>query len=129
MAAKPQEHHRRSIRLPGYDYSQAEAYFVTLVTHERLSLFGEIVGEDMRLNGLGQIVQEEWCRTPTIRPEIELDAFQVMPNHIHGILVIQESPINVVEDSKTFGHTVGAHGREGRTPTPYPFASPVHWGQ
>jgi REP element-mobilizing transposase RayT len=54
-------------------------------------MFGEIVGEEMRLNKLGEIVQEEWFRTAEIREDVELDEFVVMPNHIHGIIVLIES--------------------------------------
>jgi putative transposase len=84
----PKIHHRRSIRLAGYDYTQAGAYFVTLVTWQRDCLFGEVIAGEMRLNDFGKIVQEEWERTAIIRPNIELGAHMVMPNHFHGILMI-----------------------------------------
>jgi putative transposase len=77
-----------SIRLQGYDYTQDGAYFVTLCTHQRALLFGDVVGDDMELNTLGCIVLEEWERTATLRPYIELDAFVIMPNHLHGIIII-----------------------------------------
>jgi len=82
--------HRHSIRLPGYDYSAEGSYFITLVTHEREHLFGEIVDGEMRLNEFGKIVREEWERSTMSRKEIELDMdeFVVMPNHIHGIVHI-----------------------------------------
>jgi putative transposase len=79
---------RRSIRLQGYDYSQAGAYFVTLCIQNRECLFGDIVNGEMRLNEAGRIVAEEWLKTAEIRDEIELDEWVVMPNHFHGILVI-----------------------------------------
>ncbi len=91
-------HHRRSIRLPGYDYSQPGAYFVTIVTQAREALFGEVVEGQMLLSTYGEIVQGEWLRTSQIRREIEQDEFIVMPNHLHGIVVIRE------------GEPVGAHG-------------------
>ncbi len=81
------EHHRRSIRLKGYDYAQAGAYFVTIVTAGRQCLFGEITGAEMRLSPFGEIVSKEWRRTPEIRHGVELGAFVVMPNHFHAILV------------------------------------------
>jgi hypothetical protein len=56
----PQKHHRRSIRLPGYDYSQPGAYNVTVVTWHRECLFGQVVDGEMRLNNVGKIVQSEW---------------------------------------------------------------------
>ncbi len=90
MPYDPQRHHRRSIRLPGYDYTRAGAYFVTLVTHDRECLFGEIVGGEMRLNTWGEIAREEWFQTAVVRPYVMLrdDEFVVMPNHIHGIIWI-----------------------------------------
>ncbi len=79
---------RRSIRLRGYDYSHAGAYFVTICTANKAGIFGEIRDGDMRLNTLGALVRQEWQRTSEVRNEVELDAFIVMPNHLHGILFI-----------------------------------------
>jgi putative transposase len=81
---------RRSIRLQDYDYSQPGEYFVTICTYNHECMFGEIVGEEMRLNKLGKIVQEEWLRTAEIRKDVQMDSFVVMPNHIHGIVVLPE---------------------------------------
>ena len=81
-------HQRRSIRLKGYDYAQPGAYFVTLVTHGRVCLFGEIVEHAMRLNRAGHVVQVEWQRLPEHFPDARLDAFVIMPNHVHGVIVI-----------------------------------------
>jgi len=86
-------HHRRSIRLPGYDYSQPGEYFITLCTHQKRLLFGEIVGEEMVLNTFGNIVVSEWRKTPTIRKEIELGVYQIMPNHFHAILHLYNNEI------------------------------------
>jgi REP-associated tyrosine transposase len=88
MTYDPQRHHRRSIRLRGYDYSQAGAYFVTVCAQDRVCLFGEVIGDQMHLNEPGRIVLAEWERLAVRFPTVELDAFVVMPNHIHGILVI-----------------------------------------
>jgi REP element-mobilizing transposase RayT len=90
MPYDPQRHHRRSIRLPGYDYTQPGAYFITIVTHERMLSFGEIVDGEMRLNEYGQIVRAEWFQTAVVRPYVVLhpDEFVVMPNHVHGIVSI-----------------------------------------
>ena len=88
MQHNPDKHRRRSIRLKGYDYSQAGAYFVTICDWQRECLFGDIVDGEVRLNEYGRIVEKEWSRTSTIRPNIEIDIFVVMPNHFHGILVI-----------------------------------------
>ena len=79
---------RHSIRLKGYDYSQPGAYFVTIVTQDRLCLFGDVVGGTVRLNGAGRLAQAAWERLPCRFPGIDLDAFVVMPNHIHGIIAI-----------------------------------------
>jgi len=84
----PQRHRRRSIRLPGYDYSSAGAYFVTICTQNRKRLFGEIVDGEMRLNDAGKIVAHEWMNIGKINNEIELDEWIVMPDHFHGILII-----------------------------------------
>jgi putative transposase len=86
----PRVYNRCSIRLKDYDYSTPGGYFVTICTYKRECTFGEVVDETMRLSPLGRIVQEEWLRTSIIRPDIELDAFTIMPNHIHGIIVIKE---------------------------------------
>ncbi len=83
----PKIHHRRSIRLPNYDYSQAGAYFVTLVTRRRDCLFGNVVNGKMKLNQAGQIVHWEWANLSQRFKFIKLGAFTVMPNHFHGILL------------------------------------------
>lgn len=84
----PTRHHRRSIRLHGYDYTSAGAYFITIVVKDRACAFGEIVDGEMRLSAMGQVAHEEWVRTAELRPYVDLDAFVVMPNHVHGILWI-----------------------------------------
>ena len=76
----PESRSRRSIRLRGYDYALAGAYFVTIVTRDRQCLFGEIVDGQTRLNLWGKIAQDEWQKSAQIRKEI------VMPNHIHALL-------------------------------------------
>jgi REP element-mobilizing transposase RayT len=100
-------HHRRSIRLRGYDYAQAGAYFITLVAAGRECLFGEVVDGVAHLSAWGQIAREEWDRTAVLRPYVSLDAFMIMPNHVHGIVVIEPPP----DDS------VGAQRRCAPTPT------------
>jgi len=75
------------MRLRGWDYSQAAVYFVTICTYQRECLLGEVVDGRVRTNAYGRIVEEE-RRTREIRPEVELDAFMVMPNHLHGIVVV-----------------------------------------
>jgi putative transposase len=89
-----------SLRLQGYDYGQAGVYFVTIVVKDRKHMFGEIVDETMMLNGAGDIVQNVWDDLPKHYINIELDEFIIMPNHVHGIIVIrQNTPIT--------NHTVG----------------------
>jgi REP element-mobilizing transposase RayT len=83
-------HHRRSIRLRGYDYTQAGAYFVTTCVQNREPLFGEIVGGSVRLNVQGEIAVEWWDKITGHFQGVELDAFVVMPNHMHGIVVLTE---------------------------------------
>ncbi len=86
----PNKHHRKSIRLQGYDYSQAGAYFVTIVTYQRDCLFGKIENEEMILNDFGKIADECWRAIPEHFPAVELGAYVVMPNHVHGVIVIRD---------------------------------------
>ena len=103
-----QTHHRHSVRLPGYDYTQPGAYFITLCAHQRECLFGDIDSKGvLTLSAIGQIVAEEWRRSALIRREIQLDAFVVMPNHVHGIAIFTSM---APEDIEACGD-VGAHGR------------------
>lgn len=82
--------HRRSIRLDGYDYSSAGAYFVTICTQDRACVFGDVVDGRMRANAAGQIVQDVWAGLASRYANVELDAFVVMPNHVHGIIVLAD---------------------------------------
>jgi putative transposase len=84
----PDKHYRRSVRLMGYDYAQEGAYFVTICTQNRTCLFGEVVNSEMRLTDFGAVAQTEWLRTAELRSNVALDAFVVMPNHVHGVVVI-----------------------------------------
>jgi putative transposase len=86
----PQKHQRRSMRLSEYDYSQAGAYFVTICTWDKTPLFGEICEGEMRLSAAGRIVKAEWKRLAHQFTNIRLNAFVVMPNHVHGIIVIDD---------------------------------------
>ncbi|MDO9011936.1 MAG: hypothetical protein Q7U78_09045 [Gallionella sp.] len=88
MKYNPDIHHRRSIRLRGYDYSQAGMYFITICTHDRLPLFGKIVDEKMMPNEMGIMAEKYWCAIPDHFPWAMLDEFIVMPNHVHGIITI-----------------------------------------
>jgi REP element-mobilizing transposase RayT len=99
MPYDPQKHHRRSIRLQGYDYTQPGAYYVTLCTEARQCLFGDVVKGEMRLNSLGHIAFTCWQAIPEHFPHVELDAFVVMPNHLHGILVISDTLVGATHAS------------------------------
>jgi REP element-mobilizing transposase RayT len=81
---------RRSIRLKGYDYSQAGGYCITIVSFRREYLFGELLGGEMQVNALGRIVKDCWGEIPVHFPNVVLDAFVVMPNHVHGIIFIHD---------------------------------------
>jgi REP element-mobilizing transposase RayT len=87
----PQKHHRRSIRLKGFDYSSEGAYYVTIVTQGRECLFGEIVDGEMVLNEAGQMIIKWWNELPNKFPHVVLGEFIVMPNHFHGIIFIVEN--------------------------------------
>jgi REP element-mobilizing transposase RayT len=91
MTYNPDIHHRHSIRLKDYDYSQAGAYFVTICASQRECLFGGIVNGDMVLNDVGRIVVDEWVKTGIVRKNAILDEFVLMPNHFHGIIFLSEN--------------------------------------
>lgn len=88
MTYNPETHHRRSVRLKGYDYTQAGAYFLTIVTQGRECLFGEVVDGNLVLSEWGKTVQGCWDAIPGHFPNAQLDTFVVIPNHVHGIIVI-----------------------------------------
>ncbi|TRU07304.1 MAG: transposase [Microcystis sp. Msp_OC_L_20101000_S702] len=90
MTFDPEKHHRRSIRLRNYDYSQPGAYFVTICTYQKQSWFGEIKNGQIYLNQLGKIVADEWLKTCKIPPNFKLDEWVIMPNHFHGIVIIND---------------------------------------
>jgi REP element-mobilizing transposase RayT len=92
-------HRRRSIRLKNYDYADEGAYFVTVCTHQKQCIFGYIEDDEMNLSAEGEIVAEEWEQTAVLRDNVELDAFVVMPNHIHGIILIRENLNNKIDAS------------------------------
>ena len=89
----PKIHHRRSIRLKGYDYSQSGFYFITICVKHFWHLFGHIEDEEMILNDAGKMVEMEWLKVPDRFPNTQLHAYVVMPNHFHAILQIRETPM------------------------------------
>lgn len=96
MAVEPNRYERRSIRLKNYDYHQPNAYFVTICTLNRFHLFGEINDGEMWLSSVGEMINTIWFEIPIYYPNVDIDAFVIMPNHIHGIIILLEN------------HTVGA---------------------
>jgi REP element-mobilizing transposase RayT len=115
MNYNPEKHHRRSIRLKDYDYSQSGAYFVTICSWSRECLFGEIIDGNMQLEEFGQIIQENWIWLSHQYKYVHLDEWSVMPNHLHGIIVINDdgrggsrtAPTNIIK-RKSLGRLIGA---------------------
>ena len=90
MKYNPAKHHRRSIRLRGFDYSSAGAYFVTAVLHHRVRWFGSVNETGMQMSGAGRIAWQCWKEMPLHFPYVALDEFVIMPDHFHGIVIIKE---------------------------------------
>lgn len=124
MPFDPERHHRRSIRLPGYDYTQEGAYFVTLVAANRECLFGDVVHDRVVLSTYGKIADWFWRDIPRHAAYVHLDAFVVMPNHVHAVFWI----VNVGA-TQTYRPADGEpilHEEEGLPPRSLPgFASPL----
>jgi putative transposase len=91
MKYNREKHHRRSIRLKGYDYSSVGSYFITICAYQRECLFGEIIDGRMQLNRFGQIVQLHWQNLPKHHHRLQLGESVVMPNHMHGILILKDN--------------------------------------
>ena len=99
LRSVPRKCSRHSIRLKGYDYSQTGAYFVTICTRNRVCLFGKIENGKMLLNAARRIAEKCWLDIPCHFPDIRLDAFVIMPNHIHGVIIIPDN----ANSNKTVG--------------------------
>ena len=110
----PEKHYRRSIRLQGYDYTQPGAYFVTICTQARACSFGAVADGEMQLNNPGQIAHAAWDTLPARFPSIRLDAFVVMPNHVHGIIMVGAQ---FIAPSKGFGTAMNDQGAINHAPT------------
>ena len=93
--------HRRSIGLREYDYSWSGWYYVTLCSYKQECVFGEVVDDLLELTREGKILEKEWLRTPGLRQGVELDEFVVMPNHLHGILIIGDTRRGVLQYAPT----------------------------
>ena len=118
-----QELHRRTVRLPDFDYSQAGAYFVTICAFQHRKIFGTLAGEEIQLSDIGSIILEEWEKTPMIRPNIELGAYVIMPNHFHAIVhIVDNDDLTkeyIQENNYVNDPAVGAYSH-----TPLPDQSP-----
>lgn len=110
--------HRRSIRLRGYEYTGAGAYYVTVCTQGRLPLFGDVVNDMMVSNAMGNIVQRCWDAIPEHMPMVVCDAFVVMPNHVHGIIVITDVAAGSSADNGS--SSVGGVGAANSPPLQIP---------
>jgi len=117
MTFNPDIHHRRSIRLKDYDYSQAGAYFVTICTKDKECMFGVIEDAQMEFNDAGKMVQNVWHELPGRFPEILLDEFIIMPNHLHGIVSIVGAPL-VGAQIPEVGARILEEDRAGTRPAP-----------
>jgi putative transposase len=112
MIDNSQKPQRRSIRMPCYDYADIGIYFVTICTRERECLFGDIVDSVMNLNCYGTIAESYWEEIPQHFNDVELDEFVIMPNHIHGIIIISahaagtacHNPTDDITPIRTFGN-------------------------
>lgn len=148
---------RRPIRLRGYDYSRPGQYFVTLVTNGREELFGDVIDGAMHLSAEGACVADVWADLPRLYVHVSIDAFVVMPNHVHGIVIIgpeadrgaKRAPLSeVIRGFKTYSArrvngTRGVYGvpvgqrnyyeriirndRELQTVRRYIAENPAHW--
>jgi len=99
-------HNRRSIRLKWYDYSTAGAYFVTICAQNRAWLFGEVVDGKMMLNDAGRMIDKIWYEMPQYFPNINMDIFQIMPNHIHGIIITGANSMSTRANNVINGNSV-----------------------
>ena len=132
MKYNAQIHHRRSIRLQGYDYTQAGAYFITICCHNRILRFGiiedtfkDISDVQVTLNGFGQIAYDNWMKLAERFPNVTLDVFQIMPNHMHGIIILNDvgATLAVAQQADiraraTLAVTQHADIRAGASPAP-----------
>ncbi len=102
---------RRSIRMQAYDYSQPGAYFVTMCTQNRVRLFGDIADGEMDLTAAEQMVENVWEELSAVYTGVEIDAFAVMPNHVHGIIVLGEATADIAPRVESVG--AAPRGRPG----------------
>jgi putative transposase len=125
MTYNPKKHHRRSIRLSGYDYTQIGAHFTTICTYQKQCWFGDVVNGEMQHNQLGVIVHTFWQAIPRRSSHIELDAFVVMPNHLHGILIITDARATQPQSFASLDNFIDLPLQNTNTPTTEKFGKPV----
>jgi putative transposase len=116
MSYNPEHHHRQSVRKPGHDYRSPGLYFITICTKGRKDYFGKIEHGKMKLSPAGYIIRRAWRTTPRIRPYVALDAFTIMPNHIHGIIIIRHknngtNPVGIDGNQSLQSHTYGPQSK------------------
>src|SRR3989339_422573 len=104
LQSEPHHHHRRSIRLKGYDYSQTGFYFITVCVHDKNCLLGEIKDNNVILSEIGNIAHNNWIDIPNHFKNVQLDEFVVMPNHVHGIVIIDNNNSVGVEHNVRVQH-------------------------
>ena len=111
MVSTNPTNHRRSTRMPGYDYAQPGAYFITIVSFQRQYSFGKIENNNVFLSPLGKIFHDEWFHSSQLRQEIDLkeDEFVIMPNHLHGIVWITNVGADGVRPDGFLTENLGAH--------------------
>ncbi len=135
MRYDPDLHQRRSLRLAGYDYARPGAYFLTLCVQGRECLFGQVVGDEMRLNDAGHMIETWWHKLPQKFPLCGAGTFVVMPNHLHGVIVIRgdvgaDPRVHTeLSQGRHAASTVGADLRVRRDPRARPASLPriVQW--
>jgi putative transposase len=111
MPYDPQQHHRRSVRLKGYDYTQPGVYYITICTNRRQCIFGDVIDGQMRLNFLGYLAHICWLDIPNHFSRFQLDTFVIMPDHVHGLLaIVNNTPLKT---------------KHGLVPTPEQLGQPV----
>ena len=108
MKYSPEIHHRKSIRLKEFDYSNPLWYYVTICTFDRISILGKVADNKVNLNKFGLIAEKCWKEIPNHFPNSELDYFVIMPNHIHGIIIIncRDKACLVLTEKNRFGKSL-----------------------
>jgi hypothetical protein len=123
----PTKHHRRSNRLREHDYSGGGAYFITICAQDKKWLFGRVAEGEMILNDAGRTVQRVWEDLPRRFPTVVLDVFQLMPNHLHGILVIPGAELEEALALATGAPVIQPGPKAGDTASRVRQAVPLRW--